>query len=107
MRWGAAAEGFLSLFPTTVVLPGIADRATLEALSALRAATMWRDVGRLHGADTRSSRDRSSNDLASPPTRSHEGSAARTVLDAGKQLGLIQLTPAHLDPRFSAARSLS
>jgi type IV secretory pathway TraG/TraD family ATPase VirD4 len=34
-RWGAAADGFLSLFGTTVVLPGIGDVRTLEALSAL------------------------------------------------------------------------
>jgi type IV secretion system protein VirD4 len=34
-RWGAAADGFLSLFGTTVVLPGIGDVATLQALSAL------------------------------------------------------------------------
>ncbi len=29
-RWGPAADGFLSLFGTTVVLPGIADTATLR-----------------------------------------------------------------------------
>jgi len=34
-RWGTAAEGFLSLFGTTVVLSGIGDVRTLEALSAL------------------------------------------------------------------------
>jgi len=34
-RWGSAAEGFLSLFGTTVVLPGIGDVRTLEALSLL------------------------------------------------------------------------
>ncbi len=34
-RWGTAAEGFLSLFGTTVVLPGIGDVHTLEALSTL------------------------------------------------------------------------
>jgi type IV secretory pathway TraG/TraD family ATPase VirD4 len=34
-RWGGAADGFLSLFGTTVVLPGIGDLRTLEALSAL------------------------------------------------------------------------
>jgi type IV secretory pathway TraG/TraD family ATPase VirD4 len=34
-RWGGAAEGFLSLFGTTVVLPGIGDVRTLEALSAI------------------------------------------------------------------------
>jgi type IV secretory pathway TraG/TraD family ATPase VirD4 len=34
-RWGTAAEGFLSLFGTTVVLSGIGDVHTLEALSVL------------------------------------------------------------------------
>jgi type IV secretion system protein VirD4 len=34
-RWGSAADGFLSLFGTTVVLPGIGDVRTLQALSAL------------------------------------------------------------------------
>ncbi|MHB1534751.1 MAG: type IV secretory system conjugative DNA transfer family protein [Acidimicrobiales bacterium] len=34
-RWGAAAEGFLTLFTHKVVLPGIADLATLRAISAL------------------------------------------------------------------------
>jgi type IV secretory pathway TraG/TraD family ATPase VirD4 len=34
-RWGTAADGFLSLFGTTVVLPGIADSATLRDVSAL------------------------------------------------------------------------
>ncbi|HUY22975.1 MAG TPA: type IV secretory system conjugative DNA transfer family protein [Acidimicrobiales bacterium] len=34
-RWGTAADGFLSLFGTTVVLPGIGDVRTLEAMSAL------------------------------------------------------------------------
>ncbi|HET6915237.1 MAG TPA: type IV secretory system conjugative DNA transfer family protein [Acidimicrobiales bacterium] len=34
-RWGQAAEGFLSLFGTKVVLPGIGDMATLETVSRL------------------------------------------------------------------------
>ncbi len=34
-RWPGRAEGFASLFGTTVVLPGIGDVATLEALSTL------------------------------------------------------------------------
>ena len=34
-RWGGAADGFLSLFGTTVVLRGIADTRTLRDLSAL------------------------------------------------------------------------
>ena len=34
-RWGPAADGFLSLFGTTVVLPGIGDVKTLESLATL------------------------------------------------------------------------
>ncbi len=50
-RWGRAADGFLSLFGTTVVLPGIADTATLRDLSALagecemRHTTLTKSVG--------------------------------------------------------------
>ena len=35
VRWGPAADGFLSLFGTTVVLRGIADTSTLRDISAL------------------------------------------------------------------------
>jgi type IV secretion system protein VirD4 len=34
-RWGNRADGFMSLFGTTVVLPGIGDIRTLESLSTL------------------------------------------------------------------------
>ncbi len=34
-RWGPAADGFLTLFTHTLLLPGIADTATLKAVSAL------------------------------------------------------------------------
>ena len=34
-RWGAAADGFLTLFGTKVVFPGIGDKRTLESLSTL------------------------------------------------------------------------
>jgi hypothetical protein len=34
-RWGAEADGLLSLFGTKVVLPGIADLATIELISRL------------------------------------------------------------------------
>ncbi len=52
VRWGSAADGFLSLFGTTVVLRGIADRSTLRDISALAGdrevltTTVSRSVGR-------------------------------------------------------------
>ncbi len=49
-RWGTAADGFLSLFGTTVVLPGIADTRTLRDISALgRRARGGLDVDDPHG----------------------------------------------------------
>jgi type IV secretory pathway TraG/TraD family ATPase VirD4 len=34
-RWGHAADGFLTLFPTNLILPGIADLPTLQTISAV------------------------------------------------------------------------
>jgi len=35
VRWGQAAEGFLSLFGAKLILPGIGDPRTLEAVSTI------------------------------------------------------------------------
>jgi type IV secretory pathway TraG/TraD family ATPase VirD4 len=102
-RWGTAAEGFLSLFPTTLVLPGIADRTTLELLSALggremvRTPTIQRDRrGRLQGfSESWSERERLSVDQLA-----HGRSGYALALDDTKQTRWIQLTPAYSDPRF-------
>ena len=34
-RWGAQADGFLTLFGTKLILPGIADSRTLDAVSTM------------------------------------------------------------------------
>lgn len=34
-RWGSQADGFLTLFGTKVILPGVADQRTLEAVSSM------------------------------------------------------------------------
>jgi type IV secretory pathway TraG/TraD family ATPase VirD4 len=39
VRWGQAADGFMSLFGTKVILPGIGDLRTLEQVSALGGET--------------------------------------------------------------------
>ncbi|MCU4187220.1 type IV secretory system conjugative DNA transfer family protein [Acidiferrimicrobium sp. IK] len=41
VRWGAAADGFLTLFGTKVVLPGVADMRTLQLVSALAGETHY------------------------------------------------------------------
>lgn len=102
-RWGAAANGFLSLFPTTVVLPGIADRDTLELLHRLAGRDLvetpsWQ-VGRRGGSRGHSmnwvERDRASiRDLAI----GRPGYALGLGTD--KSMRWVQLTPAHRDHRF-------
>ena len=108
VRWGTSADGFLSLFPTTVVLPGIADRATLDALSHLAGrqdvVTVSVTDGRHRGRVTRSivQRPRLAPDEVA---RGRTGQAL--VLDAAKRLGYVSLTPAHLDARFLVGRTVS
>jgi type IV secretion system protein VirD4 len=102
-RWGASADGFLSLFPTTVILPGIADRWTLELLRQIggrqlvESPSVQRNAkGRAIGhSSTWIERDRLSiGDLA----RGRPGQALG--LDAQNNLKWITLTPAHRDNRF-------
>ncbi len=102
-RWGPSAEGFLSLFPTTLVLPGIADRATLEMLQHLAgreltpSPSVQRDSkGRALGHSMSwIERDRvTMSELA----RGRTGHALG--LDAQNQLKWVKLTPAYHDERF-------
>ncbi|MDE3082013.1 MAG: type IV secretory system conjugative DNA transfer family protein [Acidobacteriota bacterium] len=103
-RWGAAADGFVSLFATTVVLPGVADRATLELLHRLAGRQMTPAVshqrrawGRPGGTTTAwVERDRAS---VASLARGRPGYALGLAAD--KTMSWIELTPAHRDARFS------
>ncbi len=107
VRWGTAAEGFLSLFPTVVVLPGIADRSTLEQLSALAGRHEVASTSVTRSPLRPTVRTRSIVERPRLPVdelaRGHRGHAL--FLDERKQAGWVRLTPAHLDARF-AARSI-
>jgi type IV secretory pathway TraG/TraD family ATPase VirD4 len=100
-RWGTAADGFLSLFGTTVVLPGIADTTTLRDLSALagerdvRTETLGRSVGswgRIRPSTTVSS-SRQPRLPVDAIARGHPGRAH--VLGPDKAMAEVELTPAH------------
>ena len=101
-RWGPTADGFLSLFATTVVLPGVADRATLELLQRIAGRTMvpshtvQRHRGRATGHATNwIERDRATvGDLATGRPGWGLGIAA------DKTMRWIALTPAHEHVRF-------
>ena len=102
-RWGVSADGFLSLFPTTVVLPGIADRATLELIQHLAGRhlvptpTVQRGPrGRVAGHSTSwVERERATvGDVA------HGRPGYAMGLDSSKVVKWLELTPAYRDPRF-------
>jgi type IV secretion system protein VirD4 len=100
-RWGSAADGFLTLFGTTVVFPGIADVATLGDLSALAgdhevsSTTLGHSVsdrGRIQPSSSVSTVrvPRLPVDVIS---RGWPGSAL--VVTPERKFGAVQLTPAH------------
>ncbi len=101
-RWGTAADGFLSLFGTTVVLPGIADTRTLRDLSALagdhsvRAETLSRSVGpwgRIRPSTTLAT----SHEPRLPVDAIAHGRPGHAhVLGPDKAMAEVALTPAHL-----------
>jgi type IV secretion system protein VirD4 len=99
-RWGSEADGFFSLFGTTVVLPGIADPRTLEALSLLagdveletRTRGLTQGERRVVASITSAGvlRRRLPPDVIA---RGRPGSAL--AMDAWRRMGWVRLTPAH------------
>ena len=101
-RWGDAADGFLSLFGTKVVLPGIGDRATLESVSLLGGdhdVTTWSRSGRRRrrsrgwSRSTRRERRVAPHDIA-------DGPAGTAIVVVGASVGRLTLTPAYATPPF-------
>jgi type IV secretory pathway TraG/TraD family ATPase VirD4 len=100
-RWGSAADGFLTLFGTTAVFPGIADVATLRDLSALAgehevaSTTLGHSVG--DRGRIRPSRSIGTVRVPRLPVdviaRGTPGCAL--VVSPGRDFGAVRLTPAH------------
>jgi len=101
VRWGAAADGFLSLFGTTVVLRGIADTSTLRDISALAGdrevatTTISRSVDRW--GRIRPSTSVGSTRLHRLPVDAiaHGAPGRALVLGTDKEVREVSLTPAH------------
>jgi type IV secretory pathway TraG/TraD family ATPase VirD4 len=114
-RWPQEAEGFPSLFGTTMVLPGIADVRTLEALSTLagdeEVATRSVSAGRAPTGHpftdaVTGGRPTTGESMATrlrrrlPPDLIGQGAPGHAlVFDERNQAGWIPLAPAHgVDP---------
>jgi type IV secretory pathway TraG/TraD family ATPase VirD4 len=109
VRWGSAtASGFLSLFGTTAMLPGIGDPKTLRTWSSLGGdyeaitTSLSTTVGQ-HGR-LRPSSSRSAIRLPRYPVDAlaHGTPGRAQVLAPDKTISSVQLTPAHTTERFRA-----
>ena len=100
-RWGPAADGFLSLFGTTVVLRGIADTATLRDISALAgdrevgATTVSRSVDRWGRIRPTTSVGTSRQARLPVDAVAHGAPGRALVLGPDKGVHEVWLTPAH------------
>lgn len=114
-RWGHAGDAFVSLFGTTVVLPGIADMPTLGALS--RLAGEWevpvRSVTAQKARARAPVRSVSLHTVWRPrlPVEAIAGGVEGCALavDERTAMGWVRLTPAHASTPFrelTAPRSL-
>jgi type IV secretory pathway TraG/TraD family ATPase VirD4 len=102
-RWGTNADGFLSLFPTTVILPGIADRTTLEMVQHLAGRSLVASHSVQHSRRGRAEGYTRSwiehdNATMSDVARGRPGYALG--LNERKDVRWIELTPSYSDPRF-------
>jgi type IV secretory pathway TraG/TraD family ATPase VirD4 len=114
-RWGQVGEGFLSVFNNKLILPGIGDSRTLEAISLLggdrevraisyaegeRAAGLGGLLGRRRpGRRTVSTRV----ERRLPPDLVAQGSPGHAVLIEGATPWFVEMTPWFRDPALCAA----
>jgi type IV secretory pathway TraG/TraD family ATPase VirD4 len=103
-RWGVSGESFLSLFPTSLVLPGIADRPTLELLSALggrnERSQISHSLGR-RGRITGGVRTEREQMRLTPSDVAHGRNGMALGLGPTKEMEWIRLTPYFRDQRFA------
>jgi hypothetical protein len=94
----------LSLFPTTVVLPGIADRATLELIQQLAGRALVESHQVQHSRRGRAegySRSWIERDNATLSDVAQGRSGYALGLNERKDVRWIELTPSFADPRFT------
>jgi type IV secretion system protein VirD4 len=106
-RWGQAAEGFFTLFGTKVVLPGVADRRTLELISALGGdhevlktsiTTFVDEWGRIRPTVTRGTEFRS----ALPIDAISKGRPGHALLIVGARMDEVRLVPSWRQAHWNA-----
>ena len=96
-RWGQAADGFLTLFGSKLILPGIADTSTLDAVSVALGEYDRQTVSETR-THPRTTLFTSTPDRHQPPTRSTTVSTQRQrVLSPGEVANIPAGRALHLD----------
>ena len=107
-RWGKAADGFLTLFGTKLLLPGIADTTTLEAVSTMLGEYDRQVISRTSDASPFSDPGKKSRTVSTQRTRVlSPGEIAGIPAGRGLHLDgadweLVTLTAAHRDEPWRA-----
>jgi type IV secretion system protein VirD4 len=117
-RWGQEADGFLSLFGTKVLLPGIGDMRTLEAVSALcgehdvtvcsttRGSVLASILGKGNSRSTTTWATRRQRRV--PVDEAAKGLPGRAlVITGGREVATVRLTPHHENRLWRDATGLS
>jgi type IV secretory pathway TraG/TraD family ATPase VirD4 len=102
-RWGAAAEGFLTLFPTNVILPGIADLSTLKVVSTIAGDIDVRRTSYTTSFVVPGARSKTAHTERRPrlPISSlSQGNPGQAILLTSTHPGLLRLTPWYTHPRL-------
>jgi type IV secretory pathway TraG/TraD family ATPase VirD4 len=103
VRWGAAADGFLTLFPANVILRGIADLSTLKILSSIAGdmnvttTSYTRPLG-LSGSGTRSKTTHTERRPRMPIAAISQGNPDQAILLTGTYPSSLRLTPWYGQP---------
>jgi type IV secretory pathway TraG/TraD family ATPase VirD4 len=103
-RWGTLADGFLTLFGTKLILPGVADQRTLEAISTalgeydrtVITETRAHASGQLFGLQRSSSHTTQRTRVLSP------GEVANIPAGHGLHLNGVQWELLTLTPHYAA-----
>jgi type IV secretory pathway TraG/TraD family ATPase VirD4 len=102
-RWGPAADGFLTLFPTNVILPGIADLSTLRVISSIAGEVNFMTTShtRPHGlwrSGTSSKTTHIERRPRLPVSAVSQGNPRQAILLADTHPSLLRLTPWFIHP---------
>jgi type IV secretion system protein VirD4 len=97
-RWGTAADGFLTLFPTTLALPGIADPVTLKTITTIAGQIDRPQTTTTHGWHNNSRSTTTRKEPLLPEHHIAQGTPGQALAIQTARPARLILTPWHTTP---------